>query len=61
MDKPVMAKTPEQDSTKDPGMRKKAEETRRKGFFRPLDKHVNHLTLTDTHTHSHTLALSLLK
>ncbi len=42
-------------------MRKEAEETGRKGFFRPLDKHVNHLTLTDTHTYTHTLALSLLK
>lgn len=42
-------------------MRKEAEETVRKGFFRPFDKHVNHLTLTYTHTNAHTLALSLLK
>lgn len=33
-------------------MRKEAEVTGRKGFFRPLDKHVNHVTLTDTHTHT---------
>lgn len=41
-------------------MRKEEEETGRKGFFRPLDKHVNHLTLTDTqaYTYTHTYTLT---
>lgn len=38
-------------------MRKEAEETVRKGFFRPLDKHVNHL-LTETHTYTHACTFS---